>query len=92
MAEENESVMTHTAIPVDPRTVAEALRIETTDLARMLTRWADEALPTLEYDRSWAPPRLDYFDEQVATARAYLVDAHEAQKAWEIDNPPDENE
>ncbi len=77
-----------TVIAVDPRVIAESLHIDTDDLARLLTRWAAEALPSPNYDK-WEPTALKHFDERVRTARAYLVDAHKAQKAWNQDNPPD---
>lgn len=82
----------HTAIPVDPRVVAEALHMGTDDLARVLTGWANDAMPRLEYDTKWEPTALDYFDTRVAEARRLLVDAHAAQAAWEADNPAGEDD
>lgn len=76
-----------TATQVDPRVIAEALFMDTSDLARILTKWAKEALPDPNYDRAWEPMALEDFDYAVERARNYLVAAHEAQKAWEHDNP-----
>lgn len=81
-----------TATQVDPRVIAEALFMDTSDLARVLTKWAGEALPRLDYDHAWEPTSLDVFDNAVERARNYLVAAHEAQKAWSEDNPLDEIE
>jgi hypothetical protein len=75
------------AIQLDARKVASALHMGTDDLARLLTEWAGEAMPTLEYDRNWSPTSLQGFDESVARARRYLEDAHAAQAAWDADNP-----
>lgn len=71
----------------DPRVIAEALAIGTDDLARMLTKWANEALPKPDYDRNWEPTSMVDFDNAVERARNYLLAAHEAQTAWEEDNP-----
>lgn len=79
--------MTETSIPVDPRVIADALHMDTSDLARVLTVWAGEALPSLSYERAWAPTPLEDFDDAVARSRALLVSAHEAQRAWDEDNP-----
>jgi len=76
-----------TATQVDPRVIADALLMGTDDLARVLTKWAQESLPSLDYDRNWEPTSLDTFDDAMERARNYLVAAHEAQKAWEQDNP-----
>ena len=76
-----------TATQVDPRVIADALLMGTDDLARVLTKWAQEALPSLDYDRKWEPTSLEYFDDAIERARNYLVAAHEAQKAWTEDNP-----
>lgn len=81
-----------TAQEVDPRVIAEALFIGTDDLARVLTKWAAEEVPSPDYDRSWEPMSLEDFDYRVERARNYLVAAWEAQKAWAEDNPPDEIE
>ena len=77
---------------VDPRVIAEALQMDTMDLARVLTKWAKEALPQPDFDRNYEPSSLDSFDDAVAVARRYLVAAHEAMNAWNIDNPPDPDE
>lgn len=78
---------------VDPRVIAQALYMDdTSDLARVLTKWAEEALPTVEYDRTWEPTSLEQFDDAVARARNLLVAAHEAQAAWNEDNPPEPDE
>lgn len=79
-----------TVVTLDPRDVAEALHIGTDDLARLLTGWAKEEMPDIDFDRKWEPTDLDTFDERVARARRYLEDAHEAMKAWNQDNPEDE--
>lgn len=79
-----------TATQVDPRVIADALMMGTDELARVLTKWAAESMPTPEYDRAWTPTSLEDFDDRVERARNYLVAAHEAQKAWEEDNPEDE--
>lgn len=76
-----------TTAQVDPRVIAEALFIDTSDLARLLTKWAKDELPAPDYDRNWEPMPLEDFDRQVERARNYLVAAHEAQKAWSEDNP-----
>lgn len=75
---------------VDPRVIADALGMDTLDLARVLTKWAGEALPIVEFDSKWKPTDLDYFDSRVEQARAQLISAHEAYKAWEQDNPEDD--
>ncbi len=80
------------ATTIDPRVVAAALYMETDDLARYLTSQANHALPTIEYDRNWEPTSLASFDERVARARLLLVAAHEAQAAWNEDNPPEPEE
>lgn len=77
------------ATTVDPRVIAESLQMDTEDLARVLTTWAREALPRPEYERNWEPMALEVFDAAVERSRNYLVAAHEAQKAWEQDNPRD---
>ena len=77
---------------VDPRMIAKALLIGTCDLARVPTTWAGEAMPTPNYDHAWEPMALEDFDYAVERARYYLVAAHEAQKAWEEDNPREEIE
>lgn len=74
---------------VDPRVIAESLDIGTDDLARMLTKWAADALPILDYDHNWEPTSLATFEDAVARSRRYLEQAHEAQKAWDEDNPPE---
>lgn len=76
-----------TAIQLDPRVIAESLFMDTSDLARILTKWAKDELPAPEYDRAWEPMALEDFDAAVERARNYLVAAHEAQKAWNEDNP-----
>ena len=76
-----------TATTVDPRVIAESLAIGTDDLARMLTTWSREALPQPDYDRNWEPTSMVDFDNAVDRARNYLLAAHEAQTAWEEDNP-----
>ncbi len=77
---------------VDPRVIAESLDMDTFDLARVLVKWAGEALPVVEFDRRYEPPSFEYFDERVARARRLLESAHEAYKAWQIDNPEDVEE
>jgi hypothetical protein len=76
-----------TATQIDPRVIAESLFITTDDLARVLTKWAAEELPKPDYDRAWEPMALEDFDYAVARARNYLVAAHEAQRAYNEDNP-----
>ena len=76
-----------TATQVDPRVIAEALFMGTEDLARILTKWAKDELPTPEYDRAWKPMALEDFDNAVERSRNYLVAAHEAQRAYNEDNP-----
>lgn len=77
---------------INPRDVAQALDMDTMDLARVLTKWAGEALPTLDFDHKWEPTPLDSFDESVARARRLLESAHEAMAAWNLDNPPEPDE
>ncbi|HEX5370048.1 MAG TPA: hypothetical protein VFY10_11590 [Dehalococcoidia bacterium] len=74
---------------VDPRVIAEALQMDTLDLARVLTTWCRKALPNPDFNNAYEPPSLDSFDAQVDTARRYLVNAWEAMKAWNDDNPPE---
>lgn len=80
------------ATQVDARVIANALHIDTMDLARLLTGWAKDAMPNVEFDRNWEPLALEDFDDRVATARTYLVEAHAAMQAWNTDNPPDTEE
>ena len=79
-----------TTATVDPRVIAEALYIGTDDLARLLTKWAQSELPSLDFDKEWAPPPLDQFEDRVEAARRYLVAAHAAMDAWNEDNPPED--
>jgi hypothetical protein len=82
-----------TPIAVDPRVIAQALHMDdTSDLARLLTKWAQEALPRLEFDREWEPPSMESFEESVDRSRRLLRDAHEAMAAFNEDFPPDETE
>jgi hypothetical protein len=76
------------AIHVDPRVIADALHIELDDLIRMLNDWAAEEMPSVKYSDKYAPTDLDTFDECVARARQYLVEAHAAQHAWDVDTFP----
>lgn len=76
-----------TATQVDPRAIAESLMVGTDELARQLTFWASDAMPSLDYDSNWEPTSLADFDQAIGRARNYLVAAHEAQKAWAEDNP-----
>lgn len=78
------------AIQLDPRDIAKALHMDTFALAELLTRWASDAVPAIEFSRAYAPLDLDLFDEQVANARVYLVEAHAAMDAYNLDNPEDE--
>lgn len=75
---------------VDPRVVAEALHMDTMQLAELLTKWAGDALPRVDFTRDYRPMELDAFDERVATARTYLVEAHAAMQAYDEDNPETE--
>jgi hypothetical protein len=79
-------------IEIDPRIVAEALQLDTLDLARVLTKWANEALPHPDFDMKFEPSSLENFDDAVAVSRRYLEAAHEAMAAWNQDNPPDFDE
>jgi len=78
---------------VDPRVIAEALHMDgTEDLARVLTKWTDEALPTLNFDTKWEPPSMEYFERAVDRSRRLLLSAHEAMDAWYQDNPADDTD
>ncbi len=74
---------------VDPRVIAEALQMDTLDLARVLTKWAGEALPKLDFAARFEPPDLGRFEDAVTVARRYLESAHAAMAAWNEDNPPE---
>lgn len=80
------------ALTVDPRVIAESLQMDTYDLAAVLVQWAAEAMPKPDYETRTerGPMTLERFDEHVARARLYLESAHEAFKAWDADNPADE--
>ena len=82
------------AVPVDPRVIAEALQIDTYDLARILVEWSGQELtgPTYETSSQRGPTPLVVFDVSVERARRYLESAHAAFDAWDADNPADETE
>jgi len=80
---------------VDPRVIAEALRIDTFALAEMLCTSASDALPTetwLNNEVEFGPRTLESFDDAVVIARRHLTAAHEAMNAWNEDNPLDADE
>jgi hypothetical protein len=70
---------------VDPRVIADALQMDTKELARVLTTWSGEALPMIGFNANWIPTSLDNFDENVSRSRRYLEAAHEAMRAWDED-------
>jgi hypothetical protein len=82
------------ALTVDPRVIAEALQIDTYDLARVLVTWANDEMPQATYETSnqRGPMPLDVFDGRVERARYYLEAAHASFDAWQEDNPEDETE
>jgi len=78
---------------IDPRKVAEMFQMDTYQLAEQLTAWAYDALPGGMFNSEdvFGPMPLEDFDAAVEKARRYLVDAHEAMKAWNADNPTPED-
>lgn len=82
------------AVTVDPRMIAETLQMDTYALAETLVGFANDSLPTIDFEaREFRGPMpLDRFDDAVERARRHLEGAHEAFKAWLQDNPDDPEE
>lgn len=80
--------MSINGINVAPRTVADALQMDTHDLSKLLCTFSSDALPTETWlESEYRPLPLDDFDEAVASARRHLEAAHAAWSAWTQENP-----
>jgi hypothetical protein len=84
-----------TSIRLGPQALAAQLNMDNYELAENLTAWAYTALPGSMWHagETFGPMPLGEFDEAVAKARRYLVDANESMAVWLRENPtPDDSE